>query len=111
MNFSPLMYTLEDALVMEFVWDETKRKENLGKHGLDILDTPLLFNGPMLARLDTRVDYGEPRWIGIGILETSCVVVAFTERNDGDVIRIISMRKALNHERKAYEKTLKDRLG
>ena len=52
---------------------------------------------------------GEPRWIGIGILESVCVVVAFTERSDGDVIRIISMRKALSYERKAFEKTLKDR--
>ena len=95
---------------MEFVWDETKRKENLRKHGLDFLDAPLLFNGPMLARLDTREDYGEPRWIGIGILESSCALVAFTERGDGEVIRIISMRKALSHERKIYEKTLKDRL-
>ncbi len=48
--------------------------------------------------------------IGIGILESICVVVAFTERSDGEVIRLISMRKALNYERKAFEKTLKDKL-
>ncbi len=95
---------------MEFEWDEVKRKENLRKHSLDFLDAPTLFSGPMLARLDTREDYGEPRWIGIGIFESVCAVVAFTERSDGEVIRIISMRKALNHERKAFEKTLKDRL-
>jgi len=71
---------------------------------------PTLFRGPMLTRLDTRKDYGEPRWIGIGILEYVCVVVAFTERSDGEVIRIISLRKALSHERKAFEKTLKDKL-
>jgi hypothetical protein len=64
----------------------------------------------MLARLDTREDYREPRWVGIGILESICVVVAFTEQSDGELIRIISMRKALNHERKAFEKTIKDRL-
>ena len=64
------------------------------------------------SQLDTREDYGEPRWIGIGIgiLETVCVVVAFTERSNGEVIRIISMRKALNYECKAFEKTLKDKL-
>ena len=48
---------------MEFEWDEAKRKENLRKHGLDFLDAPTLFSGPMLTRLDTREDYGEPRWI------------------------------------------------
>ncbi len=95
---------------MEFEWDVVKRKENLRKHSLDFLDVPILFNGPMLVRLDTRKDYGEPRWIGIGILESVCIAVAFTERSDGEVTRIISMRKALNHERKAFEKTLKNRL-
>ena len=94
---------------MEFEWDEVKRKENLRKHRLDFLDAPTLFSGPMLTRLNTREEYGEPRWIGIGILNSICVVVAFTERSDGEVIRIISMRKALSYERKAFEKTLKDR--
>jgi len=95
---------------MEFEWDEAKRMENLGKHGLDFLDAPILFNGPMLIRLDTRENYGEPRWIGIGILESICALVAFTERSDGEVIRIISMRKALSHERKAFEKTIQNKL-
>jgi uncharacterized DUF497 family protein len=95
---------------MEFEWDEVKRRDNLRKHNLDFLDAPTLFSGPMLVRLDTREDYGEPRWIGIGILQSICVVVAFTEQSDGELIRIISMRKALNHERKAFEKTIKDRL-
>jgi len=95
---------------MEFEWDEAKRRENLRKHGLDFLDAPTLFSGPMLVQLDTREDYGEPRWIGIGILDSICAVVAFTEKNDGEVIRLISLRKALSHECKAFEKTLKDRL-
>lgn len=57
---------------MEFEWDEAKRKDNLRKHGLDFLDAPTLFSGPMLARLDTREDYGEPRWFGIGIWVRLC---------------------------------------
>lgn len=96
---------------MEFEWDEVKRKDNLRKHGIDFLDVPTLFSGPMLTRLDTRKDYGEPRWVGIGVVEAVCVVVAFTERSDGEVIRIISMRKALSHERKAFEKTIQDKLA
>jgi uncharacterized protein len=65
----------------------------------------------MLSRLDTRGDYEEPRRIGVGIIETTCAIVAFTERNNGKTIRIISPRKALTHERKAFEKAIKDRLG
>jgi len=96
---------------MEFEWDESKRKENLRKHGIDFLDAPTLFEGPMLIRLDTRDDYEEPRWIGVGFIETTCAIVAFTERNNGKTIRIISLRKALTHERKAFEKTIQNRLG
>ena len=96
---------------MDYEWDDKKRKENLRKHGLDFRDAPMLFEGPMLIRLDTRDDYAESRWIGIGIIETICAVVAFTERKNGQTIRIISLRKALTHERKIFEKTIKDRLA
>ena len=94
---------------MEFEWDEPKRKENLRKHGIDFVDAPILFEGPILTHLDTREEYGEPRWIGIGFLGTICAVIAFTERKNGEVIRVISLRKALTHERKAFEKAIKDR--
>lgn len=96
---------------MDFEWDEKKRKENLRKHGLDFRDAPILFEGPMLVHLDTRTEYEESRWIGIGIIETVCAVVAFTERNNGKTARIISLRKALTHECKIFEKTIKDRLA
>jgi hypothetical protein len=54
--------------------------------------------------------YGEDRWIGIGDFRGRIVVIAFTERSD-DTIRIISMRKALKHERKYYEETIQDEFG
>ena len=96
---------------MEFEWDEAKRKENLRKHGLDFLDAPEIFNGPMLTALDTREDYGEDRWIGVGLTQNRCVVVSFTERDEGRITHIISLRKALTHEQKTFEKILKDRLA
>ena len=34
------------------------------------------------------------------------VVVVYTERDYGQTIRIISLRKALKHERKLYEKSI-----
>jgi hypothetical protein len=38
------------------------------------------------------------------------VVIVYTERGN-DIIRIISMMKALTHERIRYEKLLRDQLG
>ena len=64
----------------------------------------------MLVLLDDRKDYGEDRWIGIGLLRSRFVVVVYTER-DEDTIRIISLRKALSHERARYEQALRDELG
>ncbi len=96
---------------MEFQWNEAKRKENLRKHGIDFVDTPEVFESPMIARIDRREVYGEDRWIGIGYSQGRVVVICFTERNNGQTIRIISARKALSHERKAFEEKIANELG
>lgn len=95
---------------MKFEWDEEKNKENIRKHGFDFADAWEIFESPMLVARDTREDYGEYRWNGIGLLGNRIVVVVFTERGE-DTIRIISLRKALRHERKKFEEHLRDRLG
>lgn len=64
----------------------------------------------MLMALDDREDYGEDRWIGIGMLKTQVVIIVYTEP-DENTIRIISMMKALTHERIRYEQLLRDQLG
>jgi uncharacterized protein len=95
---------------MRLEWDERKNQANIQKHGLDFADAVEVFSMPILIALDDREDYGEERWIGIGLLKTTVVVVVYVERVQ-DVIRIISLRKALSHERAEYERTLQDRLG
>lgn len=86
---------------MTYEWDETKNRANIRKHGIDFMDVPSMFQHPMLTLLDQRMDYGEERWIGIGILKTIVAVVVFTEPKDG-IIRIISARKATTHEERIY---------
>ena len=95
---------------MHFDWDEKKRRENIRKHGFDFRDAWKVFQLPMLVALDDRKNYGEERWIGVGVLNTRVVVVVFTER-DENTIRIISMMKATTHERIRYEQLLRDQLG
>jgi uncharacterized protein len=89
---------------MRFVWDELKNQTNMLRHGFSFADAWEIFEVPMLIDLDDRFDYGEDRWIGIGQLRSRIVVVVYTEPND-ETIRIISLRKALSHERRAYEQT------
>jgi uncharacterized DUF497 family protein len=94
---------------VKFEWDEEKDKENVRKHELDFADAWEIFDAPMLTNLDTSEDYGEDRWIGIGFLKNFIVVATYTERED--VIRIISLRKALKHERTRFEEALRNELG
>lgn len=86
---------------MTYEWDETKNRTNIRKHGIDFTDVPSMFLHPMVTFLDQRMDYGEERWIGIGILKTIVAVVVFTEPRGG-IIRIISTRKATTHEERIY---------
>ena len=95
---------------MRFEWDDEKNRANLAKHGFDFTDAWEIFQAPLLTALDARHDYGEERWIGIGLLRSRIVVVVYTEPSS-DTIRIISLRKAVKHERIRYEQALKDGLG
>ena len=90
---------------MRFAWDEAKNETNIRDHKIDLADVPPVFDCPMLAELDEREDYGEDRWIGIGLLGNIPVVVVFTERQ-GDTIRIISARKANRHERRKFREAI-----
>ncbi|MFH1636433.1 MAG: BrnT family toxin [Chloroflexota bacterium] len=92
---------------MKFEWDERKNRDNQRKHGFNFADAEDVFRCSMLVYLDTREEYGEDRWVGIGITNGRIVVVAYTEETDRNTIRMISMRKALKYERKKYNKSIK----
>ena len=85
---------------MSYEWDERKRRANVKKHGIDFIDVPEVFDGNVVILPDERFDYGETRFIGLGILKSHVVVVAYTER--GENVRIISARKATKHEQIYY---------
>ncbi len=90
---------------MQFEWDEAKNLENIRKHEIDFADVFPMFDSPMLIEPDDRFDYGEDRWFGIGFLGNGVAVVVWTERQ-GDVIRIISARRANRYERQRFKKYL-----
>ena len=85
---------------MSYEWDERKRRANVKKHGIDFIDVPALFDSDVVIIPDERFDYGEPRFIAIGILKNLVVLVAYTERDEN--IRIISARKATKNEQIYY---------
>jgi uncharacterized DUF497 family protein len=87
---------------MDFEWDEAKNQANLRKHGIDFADAVKIFSGPIVTRIDDRVDYGETRHVTVGVVGGLLVVtVVHTDRLGR--YRIISARKASQRERKLYE--------
>ena len=59
-----------------------------------------VFAGATLTVEDDRQDYGEDRFITIGLLDERMVILVWTPRNDSH--RIISMRKANEREQALY---------
>jgi uncharacterized DUF497 family protein len=59
-----------------------------------------IFRGVTFTAEDIREDYGEQRFLTLGLLEDQVVSVAHTEQ--GEEIRIISIRKATKHEARFY---------
>lgn len=53
-----------------------------------------------LERVDGRRDYGEERRQTVGAVDGKTFFVAFTKR--GEAVRIISARRAHDHEDRAY---------
>jgi hypothetical protein len=77
---------------------------------MDFADAHKVFEYPMLVNLDDRQDYGEDRWIGVGLMDMRVVVIVFTEP-DENTIRVVSFRKATSDERKRYEQAYQDEFG
>lgn len=85
---------------MEFEWDENKRQTNIAKHGIDFIDAQKIFDYDTVTIEDNRFNYGEQRFIALGLLKGKVIVVVYTERNN--IIRIISARKATKNEQEIY---------
>ncbi|WP_370655679.1 BrnT family toxin [Paracraurococcus lichenis] len=84
---------------MEFEWDEAKRLLNLAKHGLDFEDVDLIFEENHFT-YDIRFVGSERRAITVGSLHGMVVALVSTRR--GSAIRVISLRRARQDERRAY---------
>nr|WP_149744810.1 BrnT family toxin [Rhizobium sp. RU35A] len=89
---------------MEFQRDEEKRQLLIRQRGVDILYAALIFEGHVLSRLDNRRDYGEERWISLGMVDDECFVVVHTQR--GGFTRLITAWKGGRDERSYYQERI-----
>ena len=91
--------------MIEFEWNKRKASENEKKHGVSFEEAKSVFYDEFAAQFEDSDTEGEERFLLLGLSNLSRVlVVVHCERSmEGDLIRIISARRATTNERKSYE--------
>ena len=89
---------------MRFEWDATKATANQRKHGVSFDEAAEVFYDPnALQDYDPAHSEAEARFFIIGLPSRRLLYVVYAERA-GDVVRIISARRADASQRKFYER-------
>ena len=82
---------------MDVEWDPVKAATNERKHGISFAwAARVFFDEHRIERHDGRDDYGEDRFVTVGLIDAVPVGVAYAMRDE--VVRIISARKANRDE-------------
>jgi uncharacterized protein len=85
-----------------FDWDSRTARANATKHGIEFDDAQRVFEDPVAIDWeDDREDYGEDRYVRLGIAEGRLLFVVYAML-DEETVRIISARKARPNERRKY---------
>ena len=87
--------------MISFEWDDEQAAENYAKHGVSFEFAKLAFEDLLaVERIDDRHDYGEQRFILIGMARAVVLVVVYVECEER--IRLISARRATKQEYDDY---------
>lgn len=90
---------------MRFDWDPAKAASNLKKHQVSFEEAKTVFFDDFAVQFfDDEHSQDEERFIMLGMSSTArLLVVCHCERAEGEVIRIISARKATRGEAAFYK--------
>jgi len=90
--------------MIKFEWDPRKDSANQRKHGISFEEAQsVFFDENAIQFYDEDHSEQEDRFIMLGLsIRSRILVVCHCERESGNVIRIISARKATRSERKYY---------
>jgi uncharacterized protein len=90
--------------MIKFEWDEPKAAANLKKHQVSFEEAKSVFYDEFGVQFfDEYNSLEEERFLMLGMSsEAKLLIVCHCEREDGEVIRIISARKATKRESAFY---------
>lgn len=93
------------SLIDDFDWDEGNTNKSLIKHRVETYEAEQVFtNDPLLLLHDDKHSEQERRYNAMGKTNNGRLLfLAFTLRDEGTKIRIISARPMSKNERKLYE--------
>ncbi len=88
-------------------WSEAKRRRIIAERGFDLLRAARIFRGPVIVTKDVRHDYGETRYITLGVTEGEYFTVVFTPRQDPqtgeDVLHLVTAWRMGRRARRRYQ--------
>jgi len=95
-------------VIPNFEWDLAKARDNAAKHGVTFEEAATVFaDDDALIKDDVEHSETEDRHIIIGMsARERTLLTVYTIRRESTV-RIISSRRAVQHERQAYEKQVR----
>ena len=85
---------------MGFEFDPAKDESNLDKHGVSLTDAEGFEWETVVVREDARKQYAEQRFQATGLIGERVHVMVYCLR--GDVVRVISLRRANPREVNRY---------
>lgn len=86
---------------MKIEFDPGKDIANRRKHGLSLTEAERMDFDTAIYAPDNRYDYGEDRTWALGLIGGRLHMLVFTMR--GDMLRVISLRKANPREVRRYD--------
>ena len=91
--------------MIKFEWDTAKATSNKKKHGVSFEDAQSVFYDEFAVQfLDEDNSVSEIRFLMLGFSdEARLLIVCHCERDEGNIIRIISARKATKNESNYYQ--------
>ncbi|MCD7957321.1 MAG: BrnT family toxin [Lachnospiraceae bacterium] len=90
-------------MIIEFEWDERKEKINIVKHGIDFDTAALVFGDKdRIEKYDEVHSLDKERYITIGLVNGTAILVTVVYVERMSAIRIISARLANRKELEEY---------
>jgi uncharacterized DUF497 family protein len=92
--------------MIKFEWDEAKALKNIEKHGISFQEASTVFYDDFAVQFYDveHSELKEDRFLILGISNSSrFLMVCHCEKKSGEVLRIISARKATKNEQKFYK--------